>query len=704
MKKVYALDVGTRNVVLLLAEYTEDDKIKIIEMVSKEHESRAMLDGQIHDISKVAKTVKILKDTMESKTNEKIEEVAVAVAGRNLITYKGDGKKSFDPSEELSEDDILAVELLAIQNTIKSLGNENNKEYYCVGYSVIEYKLDGVEIKNPLYQKGEELEVELLATFLPKVVVDSMYTMLNKVDLGIENLTLEPIAAINVVVPEDMRKLNIALVDIGAGTSDIAITKAGKVVGYGMVPMAGDEITEKIEEDYLLDFEEAERIKKSLKENEVVTYQDILGIEYEITTKEIFEKIDPILEKLSLKISEKILELNEGAPQAIILIGGGSLIPKLREKIAEKVSLVAGRVAVRGTEAIKSLMNNENMLSTAEYVTPIGIANMAFQGKEFNILNISLNKVSHRVFSFTKNMSLMEVLLSIGYDTKMLYSKPGNAITATINGKLEIFKGEMGKRAVIKVNNKFANLDKQIKDGDNIEIKSVRDGRDAVVSIKDFKKRYDKINFKLNGKIKEIDVKILKNGEILDDKYLIQDRDELEVIDKIMVKDVVSESLETNIKIILNGKEIEMVIPGLKIYKDDKEITPDYIIQNGDNIRVEKNELGNIKIKDILEETDDKFKVIVNEKEIVFNELKKAIILNGKVVSGDTEIKNGDKIDFDIPEENLPLVSDVFKYYDPKTLLEGHESGKLLKIIVNSKEAEFTTKIKNGDVIRFYYN
>ncbi|TDT70606.1 cell division protein FtsA [Hypnocyclicus thermotrophus] len=703
MKKVYALDVGTRNVVLLLAEYTEEDKIKIIDMVSKEHESRAMLDGQIHDISKVAKTVKILKDTMEDKTKEKIEEVAVAVAGRNLITFRGKAKKSFDSSEELSEDDILTVELLAIQNTIKSLGNENNKEYYCVGYSVIEYKLDGVEIKNPLYQKGEELEIELLATFLPKVVVDSMYTMLNKVDLGIENLTLEPIAAINVVVPEDMRKLNIALVDIGAGTSDIAITKSGKVVGYGMVPMAGDEITEKIEEDYLLDFEEAERIKKSLKDNEIVKYQDILGIEYEITTKEIFEKIDPILEKLSLKISEKILELNEGAPQAIILIGGGSLIPKLREKIAEKVSLVAGRVAVRGTEAIKSLVNSENMLSTAEYVTPIGIANMAFQGKEFNILTISINKVSHRVFSFTKHMSLMEVLLSIGYDTKLLYSKPGNAITVTINGKLEIFKGEMGKRAVIKVNNKFASLDKEIKDGDTIEIKPIRDGRDAVVSIKDLKKKYDKIKFKLNDKTKEIDIKILKDGKSLDDKYLIQDRDELEILNKIMVKDVISESLEKTIKIILNGKELEMIIPGLKIYKDEEEITPNYIIQNGDNIRIEKNELGNMKIKDILEETDNKFKVIVNEKEIIFDELKKSIILNGKVVSSDREIKDGDKIDFDIPEENLPLVSDVFKYYDPKTLLNDHESGKLLKIIVNSKEAEFTTKIKNGDVINFYY-
>ena len=69
-----------------------------------------------------------------------------------------------------------------------------------------------------------------------------------------EALTLEPIAAINVLIPPSMRRLNVALVDIGAGTSDIAITDAGTVIAYGMVPIAGDEVTEAISDHYLLDF------------------------------------------------------------------------------------------------------------------------------------------------------------------------------------------------------------------------------------------------------------------------------------------------------------------------------------------------------------------------------------------------------------------------------------------------------------------
>ena len=97
-----------------------------------------------------------------------------------------------------------------------------------------------------------------------------------------------------------MRKLNIALVDIGAGTSDIAISKDGKIIGYGMVPMAGDEVTENILNEYLLDFETAEIVKKALSDkNETVKYEDILGIEYEIDKNEIYEKIEGTIETLS---------------------------------------------------------------------------------------------------------------------------------------------------------------------------------------------------------------------------------------------------------------------------------------------------------------------------------------------------------------------------------------------------------------------
>ncbi len=96
--------------------------------------------------------------------------------------------------------------------------------------------------------------------------------------LTVENLTLEPIAAINVVVPEDIRLLNIALVDIGAGTSDIAISKDGSIIAYDMVTIAGDEITEAIMQKCLCNFENAEKIKIALDtDNSQITYTDILG-------------------------------------------------------------------------------------------------------------------------------------------------------------------------------------------------------------------------------------------------------------------------------------------------------------------------------------------------------------------------------------------------------------------------------------------
>jgi len=94
--------------------------------------------------------------------------------------------------------------------------------------------------------KGGKASVKVVATFLPSHVVEAMLSVLRKVNLTITHLTLEPIAAVNITVPEDLRILNIALVDVGAGTSDIAISKEGTIIAYGMVPLAGDEITEAI--------------------------------------------------------------------------------------------------------------------------------------------------------------------------------------------------------------------------------------------------------------------------------------------------------------------------------------------------------------------------------------------------------------------------------------------------------------------------
>ncbi len=94
------------------------------------------------------------------------------------------------------------------------------------------------------------------------------------------NMTLEPIAALNVAIPRDLRMLNLALVDVGAGTSDIAITKGGTVVAYAMVPTAGDEISEAIAQHFLVDFKTAEQVKLAVSSGqEEVRFLDIMDNE-----------------------------------------------------------------------------------------------------------------------------------------------------------------------------------------------------------------------------------------------------------------------------------------------------------------------------------------------------------------------------------------------------------------------------------------
>lgn len=699
MGKIFALDVGTRNVVLLSAE-KKDDKIKIDHMIAKEHETRAMEDGQIHDIAKVAQTVEKLREEMEVLSGEKVDEVAVAVAGRSLVTTTGKKAREFSVHDELTEEDIKSVELLAIQEAMANL-NTGKGEYHCVGYTVSEYILDGISLKNPLYQKGAKLEVEVLATFLPKIVVDSMYTMVKKVDLGIKTLTLEPIAAINVVIPEDMRKLNIALVDIGAGTSDIAITKNGRIIGYGMVPMAGDELTEKIEQEYLLDFAEAERIKKELsKKGDTVSYTDILGIEFEIDKKEVLDKLDDILEELSSEIAKKIMEVNEVAPQAVILIGGGSLISNLKEKLAEKVSLVAGRVAVRGTEAIKNLVDTSEEFRTAEFVTPIGIANMAFETKGFNILEIIINNESHRVFSFTKELTLMEAFVATGIDSKDLYSMPGKPLTYTVNGKLNIIKGEMGKNSHIKVNGHNKSLEDTIVDGEMIEIKKQRDGRDAHLTIKELLEKHGKIKISINGKEKEYQNSLTLFGQKVDENEKVRDRDSY-VLEELKVKDLFDENITRELTFTLDKTKQSMTIPTKEVLLDGRSVNLLDTVVDGGSYELIKLDNSILRVGDIVEVNNGNFKVSVNEKVIEFKEIKNSVFVNGQESDKDRVILNGDVIETSLPKDKLPIVSDIFKHYNPEELLEKGQG--MLTIEINGKKAEFITKLQNNDVIKLFY-
>ncbi len=375
--KLFALDIGTRSVVGIILDEQEDG-YHVVDLVSEEHKERAMVDGQIHNVIHVATVIQHVKEQLEVKHGP-LSKVSVAAAGRALKTEQAAVTLDIKNRKALIEDDINRLEIAAVQKAQQQLlehhENYNGSHYYCVGYSVLYYRLDGQEIGSLMDQQGEVAEAEVIATFLPRVVVESLLAALKRANLEMEGLTLEPIAAINALIPSTMRRLNIALVDIGAGTSDIAITNKGTVTAYGMVPTAGDEITEALSDHYLLDFPVAEKVKRDLSKYNEITISDILGFEQVYQKDEIIEVLRPAVTNLATAIANEILRLNSNiAPKAVLLVGGGSLTPEITDELCMALNIPKNRAAVRGIDAIQKLTFEEHVPASPELVTPIGIA------------------------------------------------------------------------------------------------------------------------------------------------------------------------------------------------------------------------------------------------------------------------------------------------------------------------------------------
>ena len=334
-----------------------------------------MIDGQIHDIHKVANSVIKVKNILEEKTGLELTEVSIAAAGRLLSTYSVKIELTFDEEKEIQKDIIKELELKGIseaQAKIKEEFQNSEIDYFSVGYSVVNYYLDDYMISKLEGHRARKIAADVLVTFLPKAVVDSLYSVMDRVGLEVTNLTLEPIAAINVAIPEELRLLNLALVDIGAGTSDIAVTKDGAVIGYGMIPIAGDEITEQIVHKYLVDFHTAEEIKFKIGKESEITFKDIMGLTHTVSTEELLEVVKGPVYRLAEEISEKVCEVNGNKkPNAIFCVGGGSQVIGLTKKISEILDIPNERVAVKGGDSLINVKYQSEFLKTPDVITPI---------------------------------------------------------------------------------------------------------------------------------------------------------------------------------------------------------------------------------------------------------------------------------------------------------------------------------------------
>lgn len=562
---IFALDIGTRTVVGVLAE-KDGDGYRLIDMETQEHQSRSMTDGQIEDIDAVAAVVKAVRYALEKRQSVKLQRVCLAAAGRALKTLRHSA--DFDVSEKsvISAEDIRTAELEAVRSAEEEFSGVSGTSgatgasgtagtFYCVGHSVISLELDGYKVNKPEGHRGNTLRTEVIAAFLPAYVVESLCSAVDAAGLETAGLTLEPIAAINAVVPKELRLINIVMCDIGAGTSDVAASRDGSITAYGMATIAGDEITESIMKQLLVDFNTAERIKTSAEPQ--TEYTDILFMKHTVTAERVAELIRPAEEELARSISNEIIKANGNAPQAVFLVGGGSRLVGLPELVAQYLGLPPERVAAGTKEMIRGINAPDKFSIGAEHATPIGIAITASDGVKYDFTTITLNGKKIRALD-TRRLTVFELCSLGGIKPEQLMARSGKSLSFTLDGEKILLRGTNSVPAEMTLNGRECSINTLVRKGDEVHVAPAVPGEDAASLLSDY---YDMAGMftaeiTVNGKQLTAGDYLLVNGKTVVSDMDIENGDVIIHIKRSNYSDILAEQGISADSALLNGSAV----------------------------------------------------------------------------------------------------------------------------------------------------
>lgn len=531
-KLVFGLDIGTRSIVGTVG-YKDGNRFVVVAQRSKEHETRAMLDGQIHDIHRVGETIREVKEMLEEAVGQKLREVCIAAAGRVLRTITTHVDREFDSEKTIGEEDVLALISGGIEHAYEEFMQSNDSElkFYCVGYSVVRYFMNGYPMGNLEDHKAKSIGADIIATFLPDDVVDGLYKAVELGGLTVANLTLEPIAAIQVAIPEKYRMLNMALVDVGAGTSDISITQGGSIVAYGMIPMAGDSMTDLLVQHCLTDFDMAEHIKRSALTEDLIEYTDIMGLPQTISKEEVMQVIRPAIDDMTKQVSDCIKSLNADKPvSAVFVVGGGGKIPGYSESLASELGIQKERVALRGEEVMQAIdflepgVKKDSML-----VTPVGIC-LTYYEQSNNFIFVTFNEKRVKLYD-NNHVTVVDAAIQAEFPNDGLFPKRGKEIEFTVNGKQRIQRGLPGEACVIFVNGNEADINTVIHSNDVIQVKESTSGEPASLELGQLPEFKETLCVNVNGKKVLLPRFARVNNELQSRYYSVKQNDNIEFLD-----------------------------------------------------------------------------------------------------------------------------------------------------------------------------
>lgn len=328
-----ALDIGTEYVKALIARKSRTD-IKIVG-VGKAHEAVGnMVNGAIADIAGVAKVCEEALVKAEDMANVRAREVVIGIAGELIkgntasIRYRRSNADAPITNDEMSKI-IKKVQARAGERARKEVALEtNNKdvEVRLINSALVSLRIDGYKVTNPIGFKGKEVVVQLYTAFAPLVHISAIERVCDELQLDLVAIAVEPFAVCRACLGDDIdSSLSAIVMDIGGGTTDIAVVEDGGVEGTKMFSIGGRSFTHQIAERLGLDFEAAEKLK--------------LLADSPNMKPELRRRFDKAVER-NIEVWQSGVELaiedfeSENLPGQIMLCGGGASLSAIPETLA----------------------------------------------------------------------------------------------------------------------------------------------------------------------------------------------------------------------------------------------------------------------------------------------------------------------------------------------------------------------------------
>ena len=389
---IAALDIGTSKVVVIAAEIQPDGVLKIIG--KGQHVSKGLKKGVVINIENTKQAIQRAVEEAELMADCKITEVYTGIAGSHIKSINSHGMV------KIKDDEVTQMDVDQVRETAEAINLSTDQEVLHVIDQ--EYIIDDQQdIKEPLEMSGKLLNVKVHIISGSISARQNIIKCIKQCGLEVIDLVFQPLASSEAVLTEDEKELGVCLVDIGGGTTDIALIKNGAFQHTAVIPVAGDQITNDIAVAFRTTTQSAGDIKETYGSampslcptNEIIDIPLVDGQKpIRVTTQALAQVIEPRISELFESVQNEInrSRMSSAIASGIVITGGSSMLNGMAE-LGEKIFGMPVRIGVpRNIDGLLQVVENPR------YSTGVGLLIMGKNDLQRNIDKLGKgNSISH---------------------------------------------------------------------------------------------------------------------------------------------------------------------------------------------------------------------------------------------------------------------------------------------------------------------